>query len=157
MPPIPTVFPECVFRLGIDLNPIDLTDSVERRWFEALIWPEHAYRRNLARAAIGELLRDRPAIVKGDAVLVLGNEVARVPLDTTLVVYNSAALCQGGAVDEQAIAALLTAASAHRPIYWLHSENDEVLLRVLNDGRSTETQLANKDGHGRWLEWRQSS
>lgn len=98
------------------MNPIDLTDSVERRWFEALIWPEHAYRRNLARAAIGEPLRDRPAI-----------------------------------------AALLTAASAHRPIYWLHSENDEVLLRVLNNGRSTETKLANKDGHGRWLEWRQSS
>lgn len=157
LPPLPAVFPECAFRSGIDLNPIDLTNPIERRWFDALIWPEHAQRRDLARAAIDELRRDPPAIVKGDAVDVLDGELKRVPSDTTLVVYNSAALCQGGAVEEQAIAAVLAGRSSDRPIYWLHCENDEVVLRVLNNGRRAETTLAKKDGHGRWLEWRQSS
>jgi hypothetical protein len=39
MPPLPAHFAECRFRLGIDLNPVDLRDPIERRWFEALIWP----------------------------------------------------------------------------------------------------------------------
>ena len=31
-------------RVGIDLNPIDVTDPVERRWLRALIWPENTAR-----------------------------------------------------------------------------------------------------------------
>ena len=152
-PPLPDRFPECVFRLGIDLHPVDLTDPIERRWFESLIWPEHVRRRQLASAAIGELRRDPPRIVKGDATEVLGAQLDEVPADTSLVVYNSAALCQGGAVDEDAVASVLTSFSLRRPIDWLYCERDEVVLRTLADGRIVERQLANKDGHGRWLEW----
>lgn len=155
MPPLPDVFPACHYRLGIDLDPIDLTDPIDRRWFEALIWPEHAHRRRLARAAIDELLRDPPRIVQGDAADVLAEEVGRVP-PGTLVVYNSAALCQRGAVEQQAIALVLSECSYNRPIHWLYCEGKEVLLRALDGGRSVETKLANKDGHGRWLEWLRS-
>ena len=153
MPPLPQRFPECRYRLGIDLNPVDLTNPIERRWFDALIWPEHAGRRRLASAAIDELLNDPPRIVKGDAVDVLEPELEKVPSDATLIVYNSAALCQGGAADEAAIAKILTAFSLRRPSHWLHCENEEVRLRSLDGGHMTDTRLANKDGHGRWLEW----
>lgn len=153
MPPIPAVFPTCTFRAGIDLSPFDLRDPIERRWFDALIWPEHADRRRLAAAAIDELLRDPPPIVRGDAVEVLEPQLGRVASDTTLIVYNSAALCQGGPPDETAIAKLLTAFSSRRPIYWLHCENEEVRLRAMDGRHMSEMKLANKDGHGRWLEW----
>ena len=152
-PPMPEVFPACTFRVGIDLSPVDLRDPIERRWFEALIWPEHAARRRLAAAAIDELLGDPPPIVKGDAVEVLEPQLERVPSVATLIVYNSAALCQGGPADEMAIEKVLTAFSFRRPIYWLHCENEEVRLRAIDSGNVTETKLANKDGHGRWLEW----
>ena len=154
---MPTVFPACVFRVGIDLSPVDLRDPIERRWFEALIWPEHAARRRLAAAAIDEWLRDPPPIVKGNAVEILEPELERVPLDASLIVYNSAALCQGGLADETAIANVLTAFSSRRPLFWLHCENEEVRLRAVDRGRMTETKLANKDGHGRWLEWLRES
>jgi hypothetical protein len=153
VPPLPDRFPECGFRIGIDLNPVDVTDPVERRWFEALIWPEHAGRRTLAAAAIEEWLRDPPAIVKGDAVQVLDAQLRRVPSDMSLVVYNSAALCQGGAVDEHGIAQILATWSSRRAVHWLHCEGEEVLLRHVKDGRIAETKLANKDGHGRWIQW----
>jgi hypothetical protein len=152
-PPLPERFPDCAFRVGIDLNPVDVTNQLERRWFDALIWPEHVSRRALAAAAIDELLRDPPIIVKGDAVDVLESQLRIVPPDTALIVYNSAALCQGGAADEHAIAAILSAWSSRRPIHWLHCEGEEVLLRDVRNGRVSETKLANKDGHGRWLEW----
>jgi hypothetical protein len=153
IPPLPATFPDCTFRLGIDLNPVDLRDPIERRWFEALIWPEHATRRRLAAAAIDDLLRDPPSIVKGDARDVLESQLGAVPSDTTLVVYNSAALCQGGAVEQKAIANVLTAFSSRRPIHWLSCESQEMLLRAVDHGRIVETKLANMDGHGRWLEW----
>lgn len=157
VPPIPRVFPECTFRSGIDLSPIDLRDSIERRWFDALIWPEHASRRRLAAAAIDGLLTDPPRIVKGDAVEMLEPELRRIPSTAALVVYNSAALCQGGPRDEAAIAKLLTEFSSRRPIHWLHCENEEVRLRAIDRGHLTDIKLANKDGHGRWLEWLRES
>jgi hypothetical protein len=157
MPPLPEQFPECTYRIGIDLNPVDLRDPIERRWFDALIWPDHTGRRRLAAAAITELLRDPPTIVKGNAVDVLASELHTVPGDTSLVVYNSAALCQGGAAEKQAIADVLVAFSSRRPIRWLYCEGEEVLLRDIDRGRIAETRLANKDGHGRWLEWLRSS
>jgi hypothetical protein len=152
-PPVPARFPACTFRLGIDLSPVDLRNPIDRRWFEALIWPEHTGRRSLARAAIEELLRDPPQIVEGDATHVLDAQLRKVPSDTSLVVYNSAALCQGGPADEHAIAEVLNAWSSRRPIHWLHCEGEEVVLRDVNNRRVSETKLANKDGHGRWLEW----
>ncbi len=153
MPPLPMSFPQCRFRVGIDLNPVDLRDRIERRWFEALIWPEHQTRRRLAAAAIDELLRDPPTIVRGNAVEVLAAELAAVPSDAALVVYNSAALCQGGDAEKKAIADVLVACSSRRPIDWLYCEGEEVLLRALDRGAMVETKLANRDGHGRWLEW----
>lgn len=152
MPPLPATFPECRFRLGIDLNPVDLRDPIERRWIEAFIWPEHDNRR-LAAAAIDELVRDPPAIIKGDAVQVLGAQMAAVPADLCLVVYNIAALCQGGDADVTAIGNVLSQFSSQRAIQWLYCEGEEVRLRAIERGRTTETKLASKDGHGRWLEW----
>jgi hypothetical protein len=153
MPPLPDQFPDCAFRLGIDLHPIDLADPIERRWFESLIWPEHARRRQLARAAIDELRRDPPRLVTGDATEVLSEHLNTVPADTSLIVYNCAALCQGGVVEQDAVKSALTACSFRRPVDWLYCENQSVLLRTLEGGRMVERQLANMDGHGRWLEW----
>ena len=84
-------------------------------------------------------------------------QLEQVPSDATLIGYNSAALCQGGLDDEAAIAKILTAFSARRPIHWLHCENEEVRLRAIVRGRMTQTKLANNDGHGRWLEWLRAS
>ena len=67
--------------------------------------------------------------------------------------HNSAALCQGGVADQNAVGSVLAAFSGRRPVYWLYCENEEVLLRTLDNGHMMELKLANKDGHGRWLEW----
>jgi hypothetical protein len=153
VPPVPERFPECAFRLGIDLQPVDLTHPIERRWFESLIWPEHLRRRQLASAAIGEFLRNAPRLVKGDATKVLAAHLDEVPQDACLVVYNTASLCQGGMVEEDAVKSVLTAHSLRRRIEWLYCERDVVLRRTLFETHLVEQHLANKDGHGRWLEW----
>lgn len=152
-PPVPVTFPECAYRLGIDLNPVDLTDPVERRWFEALIWPDHRDRRVLGASATREWLSAPPPVVKGDAVAVLPDQLREVPADTTLIVYHCHAMCQASAEEVEAFGGILAAFSAVRPVNWLICEGTEVELRILRDGVITQRHLAHKDGHGRWLEW----
>ena len=41
-----------MWRAGLDLNPLDVTDPADVAWLEALIWPEHAHRRDRLRAAV---------------------------------------------------------------------------------------------------------
>jgi hypothetical protein len=152
-PPLAGRMPECVFRRGIDLHPIDLSDPIERKWFEALIWPEHESRRSVAAAAMGELLAHPLQLVTGNAVDVLPGQLLDVPASATLVVYNSHALCQGGRPEIDALRDILASFSARRPVTWLFCEGYEVIQRDMKEGVVTERKLANKDGHGRWLEW----
>lgn len=152
-PPLPRSLPPCPFRVGIDLHPVNLEDATERRWFDALIWPEHSHRRRLANAALLEVVRDPPHVVRGDAALVLADVLNGVPRDTSLIVYNSAALCQGGEADVAAVRRTLEAHASQRRVDWLFCEGEEVLLRTFEGDTVIERLLARKDGHGRWLDW----
>lgn len=90
--PIPTQPPDVVWRAGIDLNPIDVTDPDELAWLSALIWPEHDERRARLRAAAQVVAADPPILVAGDLVTELPRLAARAPADATLVVFHSAVL-----------------------------------------------------------------
>jgi hypothetical protein len=91
-PPIPAAMPEIVWRVGLDLNPLDLSRGDDRQWLETLIWPEQAERRERIRAAIDLLLLDPPRIVQGDALAGLPALVSQAPADATLVIVTSAAI-----------------------------------------------------------------
>ena len=146
-------FPACAYRLGIDLNPVDLADLEERRWFEALIWPDHAERRSIAVAAINEALAFPPPMIRGDAVSVLAGQLRDVPSNTALTVYHCHALCQASREEVNMFHGVLLEYSSQRLIHVLSCEGSEVWLKTMRNGRLMERQLAKKDGHGRWLEW----
>jgi hypothetical protein len=39
--PVPTrAMPEVVGRIGVDLDPVDVTDEDEARWLRACLWPD---------------------------------------------------------------------------------------------------------------------
>lgn len=86
----PARMPDIVWRAGLDLNPVDLSDADERSWMETLIWPEHAERRDRFRRAVDVLREDPPIIFEGDLVTELSALVARAPTDSTVVIMHSA-------------------------------------------------------------------
>jgi hypothetical protein len=47
----PRAVPHVVWRAGIDLNPLDISDHDEYEWLEYLIWPEHDARRRTLQGA----------------------------------------------------------------------------------------------------------
>ena len=152
-PPISDGFPPCQSRVGIDLNPVDLSVSDERAWFEALIWPDHPVQRKLADAATQEVVEHPPPMLQGDALKALPGVVESVPDDTALCIYHCHALNQFSRSEKDAFQSLLEQLSQHRTIYWLSGEGYDVHLRTLQDGTGEEFHLAQKDGHGRWVEW----
>lgn len=91
-PPLPARMPEIVWRAGLDLNPLDVTAPDDRHWLETLIWPEQTARLERVRAAIAIAERERPRVVRGDAVDDLPALAAEAPTGVTLVIVTSAAI-----------------------------------------------------------------
>jgi len=92
-------------------------------------------------------------MVAGDALEVLPDVVAEVPPDAELCLHHCAALCQLPPADFARFREVVTAISAARPVHWLQAEGRAVRLERLAAGRAEVRHLANRDGHGRWLEW----
>jgi hypothetical protein len=83
----PTALPEIVWRAGIDLAPLDVTDADDRAWLEALLPPDRPQRRDRLRAASARLAQDPPHLVAGDALAELPALAAAAPGGATLVVF----------------------------------------------------------------------
>ena len=62
---LPAGPPEVVWRAGLDLNPLDVTNPVDLAWLDALIWPEHAHRRARLRAAAALAAAEPALLVQG--------------------------------------------------------------------------------------------
>lgn len=90
--PIPQRLPEVVWRAGLDLTPLDVSDADDMRWLETLVWPEQHARRERLRAAIEIARGDPPRIERGDALADLASLAAEAPADATLVIISSGVL-----------------------------------------------------------------
>ena len=67
----PTRMPDIVWRRGVDLAPLDVTDADDVRWLEALLPPDRPERRARLLAAVAAAHDDPPLVVRGDALAAL--------------------------------------------------------------------------------------
>ncbi|CAN5544015.1 DUF2332 domain-containing protein [soil metagenome] len=158
--PLPDQMPEVVWRAGIDLNPIDLTDPAERAWLETLVWPGQEARAERLRAAI-RLARERPPlVVRGDLVSDLHSLAATAPRDATLVVFHSAVLLYVAPEDRDRFVRLVMDLDA----VWISNESPQLLPAVaakLDRPAPEDRFLLSVDGepvamtgpHGQSIDW----
>jgi hypothetical protein len=92
--PLPDHLPQVVARIGIDLNPLDVTDPDDRAWLRALVWPGPVEDERLQRldAAAAVAAEDPPTLLAGDLVERLPDALALVPDGATPVVLHTAVL-----------------------------------------------------------------
>jgi hypothetical protein len=91
--PIPTrTMPEVVARVGVDLDPVDVTDADDARWLRACQWPDQPERIARLQAEIALAATAPPLLLRGDAIEVLPEAFARVPADALPVVTTTWAL-----------------------------------------------------------------
>src|SRR5216683_4857982 len=85
-----STLPRVVWRAGLDLKPVDLSDPGEVGWLEALVWPEQTDRLARLRAAIRIASEQKPQLVKGDLRTDLAALAREAPKDVTLVIFHTA-------------------------------------------------------------------
>ena len=128
--PMPDVVPEIVWRSGIDLNPLDVTDAEHVAWLEALIWPEHEDRRVRLRAAVGIARADPPRLVRGDLNDEVEALVATAPEEATVVVFHTAVLAYLDEPARERFAATMARLAERRGVRWLANEGRTVVPGV---------------------------
>ena len=153
MPCIPDHFPRVVFRTGIDLSPVDLSDDEEYRWMMALVWPDHVDRANLLAAARSIWLEDPPEVLAGDAVATLPRVLQQVPEDSVLCVFHCHTLNQFPVEARSAFHEVLLQESERRLVYHIPSEGERMSVDRLDNRQSTTILSARRNAHGRWIEW----
>jgi hypothetical protein len=126
--PVPSGLPDVRARLGIDLNPLDVTDPDVRAWLRALIWPgPHAAERLARLEAAAEVAReDPPRILAGDLVERLPDVLALVPPGCTPVVFSTALMVYVPRARRQEFADLV----GSLPVRWIAQEPPEAFPDV---------------------------
>jgi hypothetical protein len=119
----PADLPEVVWRAGLDLNPLDVTDPADLAWLDALIWPEHAHRRARLQAAAAIAAAEPPLLVRGDLVDDLPALAAQAPAGATLVVFHMSVLYQVPPPRRAAFTDMVRALPGH----WIANEDPGVL------------------------------
>lgn len=123
---VPRRLPDVVWRAGVDLNPLDITDPDDAAWLDALVWPEHDDRRARLAAAATVVAADPPLLVAGDLLDALPGLVAQAPAGATLVVQHSAVLTYVDLAVRESFATLVRELGA----VWLSNEGVGVLPQV---------------------------
>lgn len=144
----PSAMPEVVWRAGIDLAPVDVTDDSACAWLQTLIWPEHEERRDRLKSALTIARRDPPRVVRGDLLEVLAAQAAEAPQDATLVVFHSAVLAYLATETRSRFVELVSDLPGH----WISNEGAGVLDSVPSplSGAAADGQfLVSVDGHPR--------
>jgi hypothetical protein len=162
---LPGAAPTVAWRGGIDLHPLDVTDSDQMAWLSMLVWPEHDDRREQLGRAIEIARTDPPEIVAGDLFDELPGQVERASRHGRVVVFHSAVIAYLEDADRERFHDLMTGLVGDGLCHWVSNEGRRVLPRVEAaepadperperfvlgvDGRG----VAWTHGHGRSMTW----
>jgi hypothetical protein len=150
--------PKVASRVGLELNPVDLSDPDQRDWLKALIFPEHRHRFERLEAALKAYADVQPQIRVGDALALLPNALRDAPEHQPVCVYHTYVTYQFTGEMREALDNLLTAAGLRRPVWRLSAEGslsgeNALVLQRYHDGTRETRKLALCHPHGAWLEW----
>jgi hypothetical protein len=170
--PVPTgAMPEVVARIGVDRDPIDVTDADDARWLRACLSPDQPERVARLEAEMALAASAPPLLLHGDAVEVLPHAFARVPADALPVVITTWALSSYSLESRLRFLQRLDEAAAGRTVAWVSAEGVGVApgvptlgdrpafghstLGVALFGRSAlRTEAVGRCwSRGRWLAW----
>ena len=148
---------------GVDIAPIDVTDSAQAERLMAFIWPDQPDRLERARTAIEMVHTSPPRLEQGDAADWVEARLAepqeqgtmRVLMHSVVWQYLSPASQQR---IERAIADAGVRATPERPLGWVACEAERTLNRHVLTVRSwpgggEPRRLGIMHPHGAWIEW----
>ena len=158
---VPDVAPiEVVARRGCDRSPIDVASDDGALLLTSFVWPDHAERFRVLRAAI-DVARDVPVEVDStDAVRWVRDRLGESAPGTATVVFHSIFIQYLARADRRALAEVIAArgaeATSDEPVAWLRMEppGDLASVRLTMWPGGEERVIAESGYHGRPVYWR---
>ena len=121
--PVPTrAIPEVVARIGIGVDPLDVTDADEVRWLRACLPPDQPERLARLDAEMALAATAPPLLLRGDVVEGLSDAVAGVPAGALPVVTTTWALSKLAHDGRSRFLHRLEEAAAGRAVAWVSAE-----------------------------------
>ncbi len=171
IPPRITTPPVITQRIGIDLQPLDVTDDADVRWLRACVWPESLTRLARLDAAVGVARQNRDVqLLRGEVTQVLPSVLTDLPDDVVPCVFHSATFAYLDPQQRDHLAGTLGSVGSGRDLAWLSLEGPFLepfasmagdttdgttfLLgsTVWRDGTREDRLLARAHPHGAWVE-----
>jgi hypothetical protein len=138
--PLPArAMPDVVARVRVDPDPVDVTDPDDARWLRACLWPDQPERRAGLDAETALAATAPPLLLRGDAVDVLPDAVARVPAHALPVVITTWALSPVPLEGRLRFLHRLDEAAVGRGVAWVSAEGVGVApaIPTLGDRRAS--------------------
>lgn len=159
-PPLPDELPPVASQVGVDLNPLDVTDEADARWLRSLVWPEHRERHRLLRTALDLAREDPPDLREGDALELLPEIVAEVPDDRPICLFDTQVRYQFDEATRERFDALVAELGTDRELYVVSGDQSadeyeqaiDLTLTTVDDDTRTEG-LGSYQQHGKWIAW----
>ncbi|MFF5989911.1 DUF2332 domain-containing protein [Prauserella flavalba] len=114
--------PEVVARVGVDVDPLDVTDADDARWLRACLAPDQRERAARLEAELALAASAPPLLLRGDAVEVLPEAFAKVPSDALPVVTTTWALSSLSLQSRLRFLHRLDEAATGRAVAWVSAE-----------------------------------
>src|SRR5215211_6600972 len=170
--PIPTrAMPEVLARVGVDLDPVDVTDADDARWLRACLWPDQPQPIARLEAELALAAAAPALLLQGDPVEVLPDAFAHVPADALPVVTTTWALSRFPLERRLRFLHRLDEAAAGRAVAWVsaegvgvapaiptlgdrHASGHSILGLAVFDRAALRAEAIGRCwSQGRWLEW----
>ncbi|WP_163543115.1 DUF2332 domain-containing protein [Occultella kanbiaonis] len=121
--PLPALaLPEVVARVGIDRNPVDVTDPDDARWLRACVAPDRREQLERLDAEVSLARSEPPVLLQGAPASMLPNAIARVPAHAVPVITSTWALSRLPLEDRRLFLDSLEEAAGDRPVAWVSAE-----------------------------------
>jgi hypothetical protein len=134
-PPDLDAVPVVASTTGVDLNPLDPASEDDRRWLEALVWPENRDQADLLRSALAVAAKIPVRVLAGDAVDLCPQWAAGVPAGESRVVFHCAVRIHVPEARQPAFDEAINAAGVGGPLYHIAIEDGGGLVVTYPDGR----------------------
>lgn len=146
-------------RVGIDLDPVDVSTEEGALRLRSFVWPGQAGRMERLDRAIAAVRREPPELVRGDLADVLPTLLVGRASEALTVVFQTAVLGYLSDDGWARVGAALEAAGGDGPLafVWTDRPAEDIhthwglWLRLWPDG--SRHLLGRADFHGAWLDW----
>jgi hypothetical protein len=134
---------------GIDLNPLDPADEADRRWLDALVWPENRSQAQLLDAALALAAHTPIPVLAGDALDCCPKWGNGIPAGDPRVVFHCATRMHVPADRLDQFDDAINELGQRGPLYRIQIEGDGVAITYPDGARDIAFDV---DGHLAWAQ-----